>query len=224
MSDIRLKRDLIQVIDDAQISYGGNQNFWKDNTMRGYGCGVIAVANLLVYKNLVPNLETTGKSISKTDYMNICELLKKRYLPIIPYFGINGIELSIGVNAYFVTHGIDLAASWYVPSKRLFTEIAKMLEDDLPVIISAGPDFPRVWKRDRLNLYDANSEKASSCRAHYMTVTAMDDKTLTVSSWGRKYYIDKSEFSEYVKSSSNAYLSSILKIRKISRRFKIEMQ
>ena len=214
MAEIRLQKNLISVVSANSEAYGGSQNFWKKSSMQGYGCGIIAVANLLLYMGLVPDVNITGGKISKDEYMTLCNTLRHRYFPIIPRFGINGIELSAGVNRYFRVNRIPMRASWFVPEKKLYSEIGRMLSEDIPVIIAAGPGFPRIWKKDRLSLYDADMHKASSCRAHYMTVTAMDDDGITVSSWGRKYYIRKSDYSEYVKKSSNTYLSSILKITK----------
>lgn len=212
MAIVRLQKDLLSVVSDNSVTYGGNQNCWEKSSMQGYGCGIIAVANFLLYKGLYSKINMQDDKINQADYIAFCNMLRQKYFPIIPRFGINGIELALGMNRYFKKNHIPMCASWYVPGKKLYSEIEKMLCNDCPVIIAAGPGFPRIWKNNRLSLYDENKNKASSCRAHYMTITAMDDEGLIVSSWGKKYYILKSEYSEYIKKSSNSFLSSVLKI------------
>lgn len=215
MSIVSLKNDLLYVVSDTTETYGGNQNFWKKSSMQGYGCGIIAAANLLLYKGLYSRIKIQDGKIKQSDYISFCNMLRHKYFPIIPRFGINGIELAVGINRYFRKNHIPMRAIWYVSGKKLYSEIEEMLCKDIPVIIAAGPGFPRIWKKDRLALYDEKMNRSSSCRAHYMTVTAMDDEGFTVSSWGKKYYILKAEYSEYIRKSSNSILSSILKITKI---------
>lgn len=210
MSEISLKNNFISVSTPNGLDYGGNQNYWKKSSMNGYGCGIIGVANILLYKSQESSNDES--SISQEDYMDFCDKLR-RYLPILPFSGINGIELSLGFNTYCRINKIPLVSSWGVSRKNIYKEINSMLENDIPVIISAGPGFPQVWKKGKLNLYNFQMNRATSCRAHYMTVTASDSNCLTVSSWGRKYFIKKSEFDKYIKENSNGYLSSILKIK-----------
>jgi len=94
-----------------------------------------------------------------------------------------------------------------------------MLSEDIPVIISVGPNFPLVWQKHKADLYAERAgeiRKVSSVKAHFMTVTGMDDQWLSLSSWGRKYYMDRKEYEQYVSKHSGSFASNIVYIRKIN--------
>ena len=46
---VELKHSYIQVQKDGKKSYGGNQAWGLDSTMKKYGCGAIAGADLILY-------------------------------------------------------------------------------------------------------------------------------------------------------------------------------
>lgn len=210
MEEISLKRHF-PIIKDGNLSwYGGTQGWSTHGYVRGFGCGVIACANVLLH-----TVDRRGSELSREEYVLYAGKLRKHYLPVIPRFGMNGVGMAIGMNLYFLIHHHPFKARWGVRPSRLFEKIDEMLKKDIPVVLSAGPCFPYVWARKRLTLYkkDGTGYRAESgMYAHYVTVTASDDKYLTVSSWGKMYFIDKRELMEYIKKHSNGIFSSILVI------------
>ena len=56
--------------------------------------------------------------------------------------------------------------------------------------------------------------RASSAKAHYVTVTGSELNDLRISSWGREFYINKGEYFSYIKQHSNSIISNILMIER----------
>lgn len=93
-----------------------------------------------------------------------------------------------------------------------------MLREDIPVILSIGPNFPLLWQKKELTLHIQTNEGSfypgPATHAHYVTVTGMDDTWLQISSWGRKYFINRNEYLQYVKAHSARLVSNILYVKK----------
>lgn len=156
--------------------------------------------------------------LMKTDYMELVEHLRRRFLPVLPKFGINGVLLSLGMNMFFLHNRMGYYTRWGVFSWNFLKAIKGQLENNIPVILAIGPGIPFINSKGRLNLYqkDGNEYKVSqTTRAHYVTITGIDERWMTVSSWGELYYIKISEYMEYVKKSSNWIFSNILVCSKI---------
>lgn len=224
-----LKNPYISVTDGRVCSYGGNQMSSDNRTEREVGCGVIAALDLLLYLSHYHTDAAAARAkqplpekgpVPLTEYLQIVHELRKRFLPLIPKHGINGLMLTLGLNACFLKRRLPFAASWGVPYARLWREIRRMLEADIPVIFSIGPNFPLFWQHHKLKLYAQRSDGSyvpcTQTHAHYVMITAMDDEWLQVSSWGRKYYIRKDEYLQYVREHSLHLVSNIVSIRKIS--------
>ncbi len=223
MSDIRLSRPIISVFSKGQGSVGGNQRLFENSTMRGYGCGVIAGADLLYYLALTrPEWATPytgvprGNEVSFEHYSRLCERLRHSFMPIIPRFGKTGPALALGLNAYFSRYSIPLRARWCIGHEQLFPRIEEMLKADFPVIFSVGANFPLFWGKHRVRLYtrsDSGSlSAAAGTRAHFMTVTGIDKDFLRVSSWGKEYFISRREYTAYVKAHGCPVTSNIMYI------------
>ena len=91
-----------------------------------------------------------------------------------------------------------------------------MLTKDIPVILAVGPNFPFVWKKEKLTFYKKISEEnyipAVKTRAHFVIVTGRDGSRLKISSWGKEYYIDIREYRRYVKRHSSYLVSNVIDI------------
>jgi len=225
MSEIRLESPIVSIVSPSGSSYGGNQRLFSDPTMRGYGCGVIAGADLLFYLAFTrPEWATpyTGcpkiNSMSFEAYERLCSRLRRGFMPIIPRFGKTGPVLAAGLNAYFSRYRIPLHARWCILHEQLFERIEEMLSADLPVIFSVGANFPFFWGKRRVNLYKRSEEgkmlPSSGTRARFMTVTGMDENYLRVSSWGTEYFISRREYTDYVKAHGSTVTSNIMYITK----------
>lgn len=189
--------------------YGGNQSWFPYRFLKNSGCGVIAAAELLL------SLEGREK-ISKPEYMDFATGLWKHFLPVIPGFGMNGVTLAVGLNRYFRKKGMPCRAFWGISAGKLPGRIHQMLKNDIPVILSIGPNFPMIWRREKLKLYRKVNDTfvpAVSTRAHFVTVTGWEGRMMRISSWGKEYYIDYEDYKKYVKNYSCPLVSNVICIR-----------
>ena len=205
--------------------YGGSQMLSPDPVIHSWGCGAVAVLELLMYLSKYHGYNMDDifggavgdGTISVDDYNNLLEIIRKKYVPLLPHFGTNGVFLAAGINAAFRSHHIPLHARWGLSGRKIFDEITSALVRDIPVIISIGPNFPIFWEAKNVQLYSGLAtrglEKNAFVKAHYLIVTGIDDEYLTVSSWGRKYYISRSEYSVYAAKNSTFVLSNIVIIK-----------
>ena len=205
-------------------SYGGNQGWADSKRLRGCGCGVVAGTDLMLYlhrshpqyrSTLFAEVPEEGE-LSQELYLKLLREVNRRYLPVIPYFGMNGFTLAGGLNRYFRRSEIDLRAGWRVLPFGLWETMERMLEEDIPVIFSIGANFPMVWRQQKLKLYVKRGDTYLSTKAvnaHYVTVTGMDEKWLEVATWGKRYYINREEFTRYVRRYSCYVFSNCLGIR-----------
>lgn len=226
---VQLKNPYVSVSNGAVISYGGNQMCSENKTERSVGCGPVAALDLFLYLSRYhPGADMSDKTVSvprmfpigQQQYLALLRYYRKRFFPLIPGHGINGLSLAIGVNAFFLKNRFPFAAVWGVPYKKIWLTIQRMLEQDIPVIFSVGPNFPAFWRHEKLRFYVQRSDGAylpgPQTHAHYVTITGMDDQWLQVASWGRRYYINRMEYMAYVKEHSTRLVSNILYIRKKS--------
>ena len=153
------------------------------------------------------------------NYERLCSKLRRSFMPIIPRFGKTGPMLAAGLNAYFSHYRIPLKARWCILHEQLFQRIEDMLCRNIPVIFSVGANFPLFWGKHRVNLYK-RSEDEKMCpyagtRAHFMTVTGIDENYLRVSSWGTEYFISRREYTAYVKAHGSSVTSNIMYITEV---------
>lgn len=194
-----------------------------DREIRECGCGLTGAAELLVYlcrcrgihNELIPE-ELFSDSIPPEIYDGFMKRLR-RYIPIVPPFGATGVGLAVGVNLLFRRCGLKLRAYWKMSSKDLFSDIEDMLKRDIPVIMSAGPNFPFFWHKEAVDLYmprrDGGFEKSASIHSHYVIVTGTDGERLRISSWGREFFVSIPEYRDYVRRHSNYIVSNILYVK-----------
>ena len=192
--------------------------------MRRCGCGVIASMDLLIYLCryhgcvVAPIHKLVRTDPIPLDEYDRCALqLSRRYLPLIPGHGINGLMLALGINRVFSHYGMPYKARWGAYGEKFWLEIARMLRDDFPVILSIGPNFPFFWQHNTLPFYAKKADgvytAVTKANAHYVSVTGLDENWLRISSWGREYYISRSEYESYVKRHSLHLVSNILIVK-----------
>ena len=205
-----LQTPYLKVDTKSGTAYGGNQAWLPYKFLKGMGCGLISAADVIFH------LEGREK-ITEAEYVAFAKTLWKWYLPVIPGFGMNGLTLMMGLNRYFKTHGFSYRACWKISGRKLFSRIDQMLSDDIPVILSVGPNFPLVWKKEKLTFYNKSPEgkyfPVTKIKAHFVTVTGRDGAWLQISSWGKEYYISIREYKEYVKRHSSFFVSNVIDIK-----------
>ena len=204
-----LKHPFLEIESRYGTAYGGNQAWFPHKFLRKSGCGVISAANVLLYKK--------GKcQVTEAEYIDFAKNLWKYYFPVIPGFGMNGLTLVIGMNRYFLRKQLPYRACWKFSGKKLLGRIDRMLAQDIPVILSVGPNFPQFWGKETLNLYRKTKDRSyvlsTKTNAHFVTVTGREGRWLQISSWGKEFYISIKEYQEYVKKYSNSLVSNILYI------------
>ena len=209
--------------------YGGAQEWCEQKYMKQYGCGVIGCANVLlhIYQHMSDTVQEDGAGrkhlkwknsfcMDKDSYMEFVEHLRKYYLPVFPVIGMNGIVMMFGMNRYFHKHQLPYKARWGCLPWNIWKRTKLMLEAQIPVVLAIGPNFPILWGNHRLTLYEKDGmlyHPKTTTKAHYVTITEMDGEWLTISSWGKKYYIKKAEYEMYVRKHSNYLFSNILVIQ-----------
>jgi hypothetical protein len=207
-------------------SYGGGQQFSGDAMVRRCGCGIVAGTDLLLYLSRwhMPQpadffLELNEEGPLPFAAYNNCILrMRRKYFPVIPYAGINGLMLMTGMLRFFHDYRMPYTARWCFLKLPMWDRIAAMLREDIPVIMSVGPNFPLIWGNRRVRFYRKTGDgfylPSSGAKAHYFTVTGMDEEWLRISSWGRLYYLSRLEFEQYVSRYSIGFASNILLVER----------
>ncbi|MCR5577337.1 MAG: hypothetical protein K6F56_10045 [Oscillospiraceae bacterium] len=226
MNMLSLQHPYISVALDGQRTYGGGQQFSDNHMVNLCGCGIIAAADTLLYlqrwhnHGRIPMLDVCLQTnpLPFSAYHELIHQLRREYFPLIPYLGINGLMLAAGMQRFFRHYSLPFSCRWCVSHRELWGRIETMLAADLPVIMSAGPNFPFLWQKEKVSFYEktpsGDYHPSSGARAHYFTVTGMDDRWLRISSWGRCYYMYRSEFEHYARRHSTTIVSNILYIER----------
>lgn len=203
-----LKRPYPAIRTGASLSCGGSQNWFPDENFRLCGCGVIACADVLLY--------LSGQAgLTREEYFAHVAALR-RYFPLIPRRGIDGVRLAVGFNLCAKRYGVDVRAGWSASGAKFWDRLETQLQNDLPAIISIGPNFPRVWGDERLPLYRKTAEdyaEAGRTKGHFLTVIALDDEWMEVSSWGQRLYLERSSYAGYMRR-QGALLTNLLFLKR----------
>jgi len=204
----------------GSYSYGGNQMLSPDKIMRRCGCGIVAAADLLLYLHRyhkpLPIFAEMGEELTRDGYEALLQSLRRKYFPLFYPVGMNGISLALGLNRIFRKNDLPLRARWDMSESKLWSRMEEMLLRDLPVILSIGPNFPRMWRKGKETLYrlDGDTRRAAAeTVAHYVTVTGMDEEWLRISSWGKEYYLSREEYERFRADISSALVSNIVYIQ-----------
>lgn len=171
---------------------------------------MIALTDILYY------LEGRKDAIPVDEYMERVREIKK-YCLLIPGFGINGIVLGLGFSMYCFFHKIPYWAFWSAQKGYLPRDIMGILEEDIPIVLGIGPNFPLFWGKHKVTLYKKVENdrfvEQTQTKAHYVVITGIEDKWIRISSWGKEYYIDWNAFERYRKKYSCCFVSNICKIK-----------
>ena len=192
---IELERPWPRVRTAEELSCGGNQNWFPDENFRRCGCGVIACADTLLYL-------TGREELPREEYIHYVNSIRK-YFPLLPRRGIDGMRLAVGFNACLRQKGVRVRAGWSASGAKFWDRLAAQLARDLPAIVAIGPNFPRVWGAERLPLYrrteDGGYVEAERTKGHFLTAIALDDAWMEVSSWGRRFWVERRAYADYMR-------------------------
>lgn len=248
----------VPVIKDAETYYGGSQmwfptDHWysKDYVLHNYGCGTIATADLFLYLALRRNHFKTPETaialqgttqILFDNYDMYVRLIHDQYTKTRRFLAVLGPSVAKSINAYSNLHNFDLKASWKwkLTYYDMLELIEEMLKRDIPIILSIGPNTPKLWGKKGISFYERceidylehttqtgemikpyyYKVVKQDINGHYVTVTALIKDELTgqimlrISSWGKKFYINYEEYRDYVENYSGTYTSSMVHVKK----------
>ena len=223
---LNLKSKYISVAYEDAYSFGGSQRQAGSTNIAACGCGLVAATDLLIYitKHNKLSSDSSIKVLSLYDIIpqdkyNAClTKMGASYFPLIPRFGMNGLGLMLGMQLYFNRYKMPYRCHWCISDKGIWDKVTEMIEADIPVIMSVGPNFPFIWRNGKAILYTKDESgkyfPASAVKAHFITVTGIDDQWLEISSWGCRYYLNRRMYEEYVSKYSAALVSNILYVKR----------
>ena len=172
-------------------SFGGNQNWAAGCMMRRYGCGVVALGDVLAYlgihqlscnTDLLYGILREDGCLSYPRYERYLRKINKRYLGVIPGFGVPNFQIPRAMNRYFRHYRIDLRARWCLSSGKMLERIQDSLSRDYPVILAVGQNIP-FWKKKKLTFYRQENGvylPNTETKAHYVVVTGMENGYLQI--------------------------------------------
>ena len=218
-----LENDLI-IKNDKKYYIGGNQGWflslgYKD--IEEYGCGIIAICNLLMC--LWKSIYKSKNTVSKDTFTAFALMIYKKYLnildtPIIK--GLTGFALARAVNAYFKDNRLPMKARWGF-GYNILLKVNKSLQEGMPVILGVGPDLLSIFKKKKgIEVTDIQTGNTAKIYAHYVLIydckKENGESFFYISSWGRGYKLSYSDFIRYQKKTFLGFLlSNILEIHNI---------
>ena len=197
----------ITIQDGHRCYYGGDQDWLPGKTRRDYGCGIIACANLVL------QLQKNTDLVSKEDYLACAREIYRKLL-VLPFLGLNGLSLAGSLNRLFRRGKLPYRASWGVRRAAFPVKLDEMLQKGIPVILAVGPRFPKFWSTKKVCMRGKDGTTHWTA-GHYVLITEREGDRLTVSSWGREYYISLQEYLNYRREIGSFLFSNIMLIRKI---------
>ncbi len=164
--------EYVPVLKDGNVSYGGSQMWFsdqnrysKDYILHNYGCGTIATADLFLYLALQKKAYHTPvtalainneNEINFADYTAYLRNINKEYSKTRPVFAVLGPSVASAINSYSDCYGLGLKAvwKWTLNYYEMYDLIEEMLWKDLPVILSIGPNTPKLWGKRGIPFYE----------------------------------------------------------------------
>jgi hypothetical protein len=222
----------------------------KDYILHNYGCGTIATADLLLYlarrSDDFRSPETqialnTDNSIDHRNYDAYVRRINDKYTKTRRYIAVLGTKIASAFNSYSKTYGLGYHAywKWTLSYYDMYEIIVEMLNYDIPVIISIGPNTPKFWENKGIPFYqryevtipDSEEQKSPTkqyryravmqdINSHYVTVTGIIKDNLAhkimlrISSWGVEYYINYEEYRNYIENCGGTFTSSLVQIKR----------
>ena len=162
----------VPVIKDSATYYGGSQmwfpkNHWysKDFILHKYGCGTIATADMFLYlalqKDNMQSPETVlalqgANQVQYENYDAYVRSIHDQYTNTKRYLAVLGPKIAAAINAYSRSNDLGLKASWRwkLTYYDMYDTIEDMLQNDIPVILSIGPNTPNLWGKKGISFYE----------------------------------------------------------------------
>ena len=171
-----------------------------DNNIRKCSCGVIALHDLAQYKGYIK----TPKG--RDEYKEQIRKMKKGGMYIVPNLGIAPYYYPLLCDLYLIRHRVGLRVGWGHTARNQLrkkaADIKKLLEEDYPVIFTAGPRIPFLFRDKTIPMYTEDFKLCKqTVKSHYMTVTGViedgDEIWIKAASWGYIYCIKLRDMVSY---------------------------
>lgn len=161
----------VPVIKGSQVYYGGSQMWFsgndkssKDYIIRNYGCGTIATADMLLYLAKQRNDFRTplteialgeDKIIYYPTYDAYVRAVNDQYTKTRRLIAVLGPRIAYAFNSYTKKYHIGYRATWKLTLTYydMYELIKEMLSEDIPVILSIGPNTPNLWGKKGIFFY-----------------------------------------------------------------------
>ncbi len=193
----------------SQMWFSKKKKYGKNRRIHDFGCGVVALTDLGIYLGMEPLPK------DRQEYMRMVCRMERRWIHILPGFGISPYIYPLFANRYFrkkqVSYRIRPMRITGKKEEKL-VKIQKMiraqLKQDLPLIFAAGPTIPVIGRKKRIPLYyqkgDLIVPSGHSVKSHYMTITGIvriqeQDCYIKLASWGEFWYMKLTDYLEYGK-------------------------
>ena len=188
--------------------YNAGSQMWfseetnPDKSLRRSGCGVIALHDLAQYRGYIKAPK------EREDYMEQIRKMKRGGMYIVPNLGIAPYYYPLLCNLYLIRQGVKLRIGWGHTArnqlKKKAEDIKKLLEQDYPVIFTAGPRIPFLFKDKVIPMYLEDFRLAKqTVKSHYMTVVEViedgDEIWIKAASWGYLYCMKLKDMVAYSK-------------------------
>ena len=218
-----LKRPYPGVLAGGTVLYGGSQMLLEQRTLRRSGCGPVAGVELLRYllpegRNAGPVAGAPAAAIPLEQWRPMLVRMAHRWFPVIPRLGMTGLALAIRLDLFFLLHRMPYRARRCFSGRKLYARMEEQLGSDIPVILTIGRNFPRFWRKERLPFYakaaDGSLRRVSGATGHFVTVTGMDERTLTISSWGKRFLVLREDLDAYVRRHGTWLTTNMISVRR----------
>ena len=189
----------------------------KEKKLRGFGCGVVALHDLITYKGYMEKPE------GQNEFKERIRKIERGGMYVFPNLGIAPYFYPLECNLYLMSHKIPVRLRWGWGIGREYknraADIKKCIDSDIPVIFAVGPTIPFLFKKKRVSLYNMDRKLSGmSTKAHYMTVLGVLETEkeiwLEVASWGTQYSIRLSDmvfFSKYTFPFTTRFYKAVVK-------------
>lgn len=244
MKIVELKNpEYISVYYRGVPSYGGSQNWFssdkwmnRDYMIHKWGCGIIAIGDLFLYlakssrvyeTDAVKLARPTRPIMDWEDYRNYIYYIYHSFASIMPGSGMSGFALASSVRQYCIKYRLPMTIAWkgFLDDQKMLKVMRKMLKENIPIILSIGPNTPLVFRGKGIPFYTMTSEQELipngnlAVHSHFVMVTGILGRKhkqilLRISSWGREFYIDYQEYRDYVAGEGDTLTSSLLYLSK----------
>lgn len=204
----------------------------RNAALRSGGCGLVAVCDFMLYycrkhhiamKDMPASFrEAPSQPIDRTEYLKYLRHKSRTVYPVLPYLGSFSFQAQLILNLFLkkARSGKRLRFLWKNTKKERLRTVERSLSAGDPLILLLSRPLNPIGMRG-VDFYVISGEEAvlkvKHVSGHFVTVTGLTEHKgvlyLTVSSWGRKYYIRMKDLDRYILLHGTPLLSGLYYLR-----------